>query len=164
MRPKSAFVLDVRVRYHECDPLGHVNNAVYLQYLEDAAIRHSAAAGWPESRLRADAGGVFVARKHEIEYLRAAGPGDLLRITTWPSQMQGATAYRKYEITYLRDTEPGAMMGRLIDPAEIDSDEREAILIRATTIWAFIDPLNGLPRRIPRIVIDDFLVDDDDEL
>lgn len=162
MRPKTAFVLDIRVRYHECDPLGHVNNAVYVQYLEDAAIRHAAAVGWPESRLRADAGGVFVARKHEIEYLRAAAPDDLLRVTTWPSHMQGATACRKYEITYLRDTEMGALRGRLIDPAEIESDERGAALIQATTLWAFIDPLTGRPRRLPRSLVDDFLIENDE--
>lgn len=161
MKPKSAFVLDIRVRYHECDPLGHVNNASYVNYLEDAALRHATAAGWPESRLRSDAGGVFVARKHEIEYLMAAGPDDLLRITTWPSDMHGATAYREYEITYLRDTEPGAMNGRLVDPTERDSDERGAVLLRARTLWAFVDPLTGRPRRLPRELVEDFLVDDD---
>ena len=162
MNPRSAFVQDVRVRYHECDPMGHVNNAVYVQYLEDAAIQHATAAGWPESRLRADAGGVFVARKHEIEYLKAAVADDWLRVTTWPSEMQGATAFRQYEITYLRDTQPGALQGRMVDPSEIDSEERGAVLIRATTMWAFIDALTGRPRRIPPELRDDFLLPDDD--
>jgi acyl-CoA thioester hydrolase len=158
--PKTAFVIDVRVRYSECDPMGHVNNAVYLQYLEEAAIQHAAAAGWPESRLRAEAGGVFVARKHEIEYLRAAVPDDWLRITTWPTEMLGATAYRQYEVTYLREIQAGSIQGKLIDPAEIDSEERGATLIKARTLWAFIDPLTSRPRRIPRLVIDDFLIED----
>ena len=162
MNPRSAFVLDVRVRYSECDPMGHVNNAVYLQYLEDAAIRHAAAAGWPETRLRAQAGGVFVARKHEIDYIRAAVPDDWLRITTWPSSMQGATAYRNYEITYLRDTQPGALEGRLVGPEEINSEERGATLVTARTLWAFIGPLTGRPRRIPPVVIDDFFNQEDD--
>lgn len=162
MGPRSAFVIDLRVRFHECDPMGHVNNAVYVEYLEDAAIQHATAAGWSETRLRADAGGVFVARKHEIEYLKAAVVDDWLRVTTWPSQMQGATAFRTYEISYLRDTQAGALQGRLIDPAEIDTGERGAILIRATTMWAFIDPLTGRPRRIPAELRDDFLIPDED--
>lgn len=162
MRPRTAFVLDVRVRFHECDPLGHVNNAVYLQYLEDAAIRHAAAAGWPESRLRADAGGVFVARKTEIDYLRAAVVDDVLRITTWPSEMRGATAYRNYEITYLRETQPASLQGALIDPALIDDEERGAVLVTARTLWAFVDPLTGRPRRIPETVVGDFLDFEDD--
>ena len=162
MKPKSAFVLDVRVRYSECDPLGHVNNAVYVQYLEDAALRHATAAGWPEARMRADAGGVFVARKHEIDYLRAAGPDDLLRIITWPSNMHGATAYREYEITYLRDTEIGALNGRLVDPAERESEERGAVVLRARTLWAFVDPLTGRPRRLPAVLVGDFLFEDDE--
>jgi len=32
MLPKISF--DLRVRYRDCDPLGHVNNAVYLTYFE----------------------------------------------------------------------------------------------------------------------------------
>lgn len=162
MGPRTGFVLDVRVRFHECDPLGHVNNAVYVEYLEEAAIQHAQAAGWPESRLRADAGGVFVARKHEVEYLRAAVADDWLRVTTWISAMQGATAFRGYEITILRDTEAGAIRGRLIDPGEIDSDERGAMVIRATTQWAFVDPLTGRPRRVPREVAEGFLIEDED--
>jgi acyl-CoA thioester hydrolase len=149
--------MDLRVRFHECDPMGHVNNAVYVEYLEDAAIQHATAAGWSESRLRSDAGGVFVARKHEIEYLKAAKVDDWLRVTTWPSEMQGATAFRKYEISYLRDTQAGAIKGRLIDPADMVDEEGGAVLIRATTMWAFIDPLNGRPRRIPPQLRDDFL-------
>jgi acyl-CoA thioesterase FadM len=105
---------------------------------------------------------VFVARKHEIEYLRAAVPDDWLRITTWPTEMLGATAYRKYEVTYLRDVQAGSILGRLIDPAEIESEERGAMLIRARTLWAFTDPLTSRPRRIPRLVIDDFLIEDDE--
>lgn len=142
--------------------MGHVNNAVYIEYLEDAAIQHATAAGWSESRMRADAGGVFVARKHEIEYLKAAVADDWLRVTTWPSEMQGATAFRQYEISYLRDTQAGAIHGRLVDPSEIDSEERGAVLIRATTQWAFIDPLTGRPRRIPPELRDDFLLADVD--
>jgi acyl-CoA thioester hydrolase len=161
-KPVTAFILDIRVRFHECDPLGHVNNAVYLQYLEDAAIRHAAAAGWPESRLRAEAGGVFVARKTEIDYLRAAKVDDLLRITTWPSEMRGATAYRSYEIAYLRDTQASALDGRLIDFDTADDPERGAILVKARTLWAFVDPLTGRPRRLTSQVVDDFLEADDE--
>jgi len=34
------FVTDVEVRYRDLDPMGHVNNAVYLTYLETARIRY----------------------------------------------------------------------------------------------------------------------------
>jgi acyl-CoA thioesterase FadM len=70
--PKTACRLMVRVRFHECDPLGHVNNAVYLNYLEQAAIDHALLVGWSQQRLEREAGGVFVARRHELDYLKPA--------------------------------------------------------------------------------------------
>src|SRR5215218_6452933 len=75
--PRSGFLAHFRVRYHEMDALGHVNNAVYLHYLEQAAIEHSSALGFT-SELLERLGGLFIARRHEIDYLRPAVVGDLL--------------------------------------------------------------------------------------
>ena len=33
------FEHEVEVRFNDCDPMGHVNNAVYLTYLEAAVFR-----------------------------------------------------------------------------------------------------------------------------
>jgi acyl-CoA thioesterase FadM len=38
------FLAHVRVRFHDVDALGHVNNAAYLTFLEQAAIDHAALA------------------------------------------------------------------------------------------------------------------------
>ena len=62
----SARTLELVVRAQELDPMGHVNNAVYLDWAEDA--------------LRAlDEGPTAVAldavpRRWQLEYLGAAGP------------------------------------------------------------------------------------------
>jgi len=79
----------VRVRFNEVDSLGHVNNAVYLVYLEQAAIDHAVAAGLDVDRLAAF-GGAFVAYRHEIIYLRPAYAGDVLRFLTWLDEPHGA--------------------------------------------------------------------------
>ena len=92
-RPLHVYLLHVRVRYHELDPLGHVNNAVYLNWLEQAAIEHAEAAGWGAARL-AELGGAFVARRHEVDYLRPAVAGDVLRVATWAESLDGARALR----------------------------------------------------------------------
>ena len=63
---KTGYASLVRVRFSDCDPLGHVNNSVNLNYLEQVAIDHSASLGWSSGELTAAAGAVFVARKHEI--------------------------------------------------------------------------------------------------
>ncbi|MBA2277819.1 MAG: acyl-CoA thioesterase [Chloroflexia bacterium] len=154
--PRSAFLLTVRVRFHELDPLGHVNNAVYLTYLEEAAIEHAAAAGWPASRLRQH-GGVFIARRHEIDFLRPAGEGDLLQVRTWPEAMSGARAVRAYEIVRLDRAAGTPSQDGLIDPTVLPPAPSASLLVRARTEWAFVDVSSGRPRRIPATVRGDFL-------
>ena len=91
------FILKLRVRHYEMDTLGHVNNAVYQQYLEQAAIEHSEFLGFGLKRCR-EIGGVFVMRRLEIDYLSPAVSGDILEIKTWAEAMKGSRATRHYEI------------------------------------------------------------------
>lgn len=91
------FKIHLRVRYHEMDALGHVNNAVYQHYLEQAAVEHSEHLGFNQKHCE-ELGGVFVMRKIEINYLRPAAAGDTLEVTTWLQTMRGPRAVRRYEI------------------------------------------------------------------
>lgn len=71
--PAGAAVTEVRVRRREVDPMGHANNGVYLDWLDEAV----AAAG----------GEVTVTafpRRYRLEYLRPAAPGALLAAAAWP--------------------------------------------------------------------------------
>ncbi len=158
--PRSAFVAHVRVRFNECDPLGHVNNAVYLGYLEQAAIDHAAAAGWPASRLRDEFGAVFVARRHEIDFLRPAFENDVLEITTWPESLSGAKAMRAYQIRHIEAKPVALPPDRLIDPVELVSAPRHEIVVTASTAWAFVDPIRGRPVRMPPMLISEFVIGD----
>lgn len=68
------------VRFRDCDPMGHVNNAVYLTYLEQARFAHWRAVwGVDFEGLPADAPGVILARV-EIDYRRQAKYGDVLEV------------------------------------------------------------------------------------
>jgi acyl-CoA thioester hydrolase len=155
-RARHLYLAHFRVRFHELDPLGHVNNAVYLNYLEQTAIDHADAEGYGAATLR-DLGGVFIARRHEITYLRPAVENDVLRVTTWPADMSGARAIRAYEITRL-PVESGQSI-----PADgirdlADTPAVGEVIVSAQTEWAFVDPVSGRPRRIPVVVRDAFLV------
>ena len=59
-----------RVRPHELDPNGHVNNAAYVDWLEESIPDESAARRMP--------------RRYRLEYAAAAGPDDELVASTWP--------------------------------------------------------------------------------
>jgi acyl-CoA thioester hydrolase len=157
IRPVSALRAFVRVRFQECDPLGHVNNAVYVNYLEQAAIDHAALAGWPAERLQEEAGAVFVARRHDIAYLRPAFENDILEILTWPDAMSGARAFRNYLIHRI-DGDPYAVPpGTLIDGADLPEARPSRLVVRARTEWAFVDIGQARPVRIPEAVVHDFL-------
>jgi acyl-CoA thioester hydrolase len=74
------FTHRLEVRFRDCDPMGHVNNAVYLTYLEQARFAH-----WREiwgmnfERLPEGTPGVILAHA-EIDYRRPAKYGDHLEV------------------------------------------------------------------------------------
>ncbi len=127
---RPIYEMRLHVRQYEVDILGHVNNAVYVNYLEQAAIEHVALLGFDTQRL-ADLGGTFVVRRHEIDYLGGAVAGDDLIITTWPDSLHGSRAVRCYEIRH-------ATTGRQ--------------LVTARTLWVWIDK-TGRPRPVPQAIV-----------
>ncbi len=116
----------VRVRRYEMDALGHVNNAVYLNYVEEAAIEHARALGFDEARWR-EIGGFWVVRRHEIDYKLPAVAGDELDVTTRITDIQRVQATRRTTIVRVRDG---------------------ALVCEAATYWVWVG-LDGRPRRLP---------------
>ena len=100
------------VRFRDCDPMGHVNNAVYLTYLEQARFAH-----WREvwgvnfERLPENTPGVILARA-EIDYRRPAKYGDVLEIRIGLEKI-GRTSF-----TYLYEVVDQAGAGIFYDPAD----------------------------------------------
>jgi YbgC/YbaW family acyl-CoA thioester hydrolase len=74
-------------RSYECDSYGHVNNAVYLNYLEYARLEFMKAAGISYGALRAHGYGLVVVRI-QIEYRLPVRADDVLRILTVPLAKQ----------------------------------------------------------------------------
>ncbi len=139
------FEIAMQARFHEADLLGHVNNAVYLHYMEQAAIEHATCLGLTVEASRAF-GGVFVARRHEIEFLRAAYPGDVVRVQTWLLEPHGARVTRCYQISRAEDPAGEPFTGRV--PRGESPLSPQAVLVRAVTEWVFMSE-DGRPRRIP---------------
>jgi acyl-CoA thioesterase FadM len=83
--PPDAASLTRRVAYSDIDPMAHLNNAAYLDFLDEALAERAGADGGSPSPT-AQPRGV------RLEYLRPAGPGALLTGTIWP--IGGAWAYR----------------------------------------------------------------------
>ena len=102
-------LVSVAVRPDDIDAYGHVNNAVYLKWLDLAAWSHSAALGLSIdacTRLRRG----MAALRIEIDYLRAAMPDDRVEVATWI-----ADSDRKLRVTrrfQLRHATDGGTLAR----------------------------------------------------
>ncbi len=81
-RRPAPFVLDIEVGAEHLDEFAHVNNVVYVGWLEQCAWAHSRALGLGlDEFLRLDRGMLVV--RHEIDYLAAAREGERLELGTW---------------------------------------------------------------------------------
>ncbi|HHH10978.1 MAG TPA: acyl-CoA thioesterase [Sorangium sp.] len=109
------------------DALGHVSNVVYVRWVQDIARAHSESLGFDHARYLAN-GGIFVVRRHELDYLRPVLAGEKLTLRTWISCWKAASCVRRTEIL-------------------LTSDSTE--VLRAVTLWAFVDTCSARPKRIP---------------
>ncbi|MFQ5924315.1 MAG: acyl-[acyl-carrier-protein] thioesterase, partial [Anaerolineales bacterium] len=102
--PPGAITWQRRVEWRDVDPFGHLNNAAYLSYTQEAAIEAGLAYGVTHaSSLEAGLG--WALKRSRIEYLRPALPDEELRIETWLTSLRQASAVRCYSVTRLSDGE-----------------------------------------------------------
>ena len=113
------------------DELGHVNNAVYVRWIQDMATAHWRAVARPEDVDRY----VWVVTRHEIDYRRATKLGETLTARTWVGEPQGARFDRFVEI--------------------VGADG--SVRVSARTVWALVDLATMRPIRIQPEVAAPFL-------
>jgi acyl-CoA thioester hydrolase len=121
------FVHKLEVRFRDCDPMGHVNNAVYLTYLEQARFAHWRALwnyrqeGW-DTRVP----GVILARA-EVDYRGQAREGNLLDIRLTVAKLGRTSFHYAYEV--------------------VDQDGQ--LILQAKTVQVLYDYGTGTPVEIP---------------
>lgn len=116
------------------DLQGHVSNLAYVGWMQDIAIEHSAAAGWPMERYLGIGAG-WVVRSHFIEYLRPAFAGELVGIHTWVPRFDQRATPRRY--LFVRETD-------------------RLVLAQAETRWVFVDLKTGRRRSLPSELLEAF--------
>ncbi len=119
MSPPERYELPIRVLPDDIDELGHVNNVVYLRWVQDIAVAHWRHLATPEQQQAL----IWVVIRHEIDYKHPAMAGDELVARTWV----GVASRRTFE----RHTEIARADGRL--------------LARARTLWCPLDPATHRP-------------------
>ena len=87
------FTVEIPVQYRDLDPMGHVNNAVYVSYLETARVDYLEAM----TDLAADEI-TFVVATLEIDYERPITKEDDLTVALWISHVGESSCTMDYEI------------------------------------------------------------------
>jgi len=112
------------------DQNGHVNNVVYVQWMQDVAVLHYEAASGNQAMQ--DAGATWVARSHHIEYLKPVYAGDEVIALTWVENLRRVRSLRCYQFRRQSDN---------------------VLLARGQTDWVFVDIASGRPLAITEDII-----------
>lgn len=122
------FELSLTVATEDIDDLGHVNNVVYLRWVQEVASAHwkSAAAVADLERL------AWVVTRHELDYKAAAFLGDALVGRTWIGATTAVTCERFVEIRRAND---------------------DKLLVASRSVWVSVDRSTGRPKRIDDSVL-----------
>lgn len=129
---RPVFTHAVTARPEHIDELGHVNNAVWVQWIQEVALAHWYSVADPAHQDDY----IWVVVRHEIDYLRAAFDGETLTGRTWVGEApKGARFERHMEFV----------------------GEDGKVRVRATTVWAIIDKAAGRPIRVPPEVVAPFM-------
>ena len=119
---REVFVVPLTVADNDIDENGHVNNVVYVRWLQDVGTAH-----W-QARFDADTRGrwSWVASRHEVDYFRALPPGSRPVARTWVGDPQGARFNRYVRI----------------------EDESGRLCAQGVSEWVLVDAASMRPSRI----------------
>jgi acyl-CoA thioester hydrolase len=126
--PQKAFRLPLAIIPSDIDDLGHVNNVVYLRWVQEASAAHWAVLA--DEQIRRD--NVWVVLRHEIDYTAPAVPGDDPYALTWVGETEGVRSVRFVNIY----------------------NSRNKMLAAARTTWCLLDAKTGRPKRVDGLILD----------
>ena len=125
---KNAFTLTITVSPEDIDTLHHVNNLVYVKWMDKIATTH-----WDfltkDNPLPQY---IWVVMRHEIDYLKQATLGDEIVVKTWVGETKGITSVRFMEFY-----------------------KKDVLLVKAKTVWAMLHAETFKPTRIREDVLND---------
>ena len=116
----NSYEMRLTVTKDHIDQLGHVNNLVYMRWVQDIAVEHWMSDAPEEDRTNL----LWVVTRHEIDFKRQAFEGDAIAVRTWVGRANRRLFERHTKIVREKD---------------------EKILAECKTVWCPIDPKTGKP-------------------
>ena len=129
----APFEMTVPVRPGDIDGQNHVNNTVYLRWVQEVATAHWQAIASGEAQERIG----WVVLRHEIDYKGSATLGDEIVLRTWVGKASRLTFERFTEIRRSSDGQ---------------------LLSKARSLWCPINAQTGRPSRVPAEVREQFSI------
>jgi acyl-CoA thioester hydrolase len=121
----------------EADGYGHINNSIYVSWLDKCVWDHCNTVNMPPELCRKLNRG-FAAVRHEIDYVSSAYPGDRVAIANWLTLNDGRLrAERRFQVIRITDNKT---------------------LLRARSDYICTNLTNGKPVRMPDIFKTCFVV------
>ncbi len=130
----SVHIEKFTVRHYECDTYGHLNNAVYLRYMQQAGIEAASAVGFTDE-MHIALKRSWIPRITAIDYLRPVRYGEKLEVRTWVEGVRRVQSRRRYEFRKEGNSE---------------------LIATAYTDWVFVDLETGYPVTIPTEIMSAF--------
>ena len=118
----------------DIDELGHVNNAVWVRWIQDMATSHWQAIATPEHI----AAYIWVVTRHELDYRGNISAGESVTGRTW-----------------IESLPKGAQFDRRVDFV----DAAGKVIVRANTTWAMLDKATGRLARVRSEIAAPFIGD-----
>ena len=122
----TIFDLKIQVQPAHIDVLGHVNNVMYIQWMQDVAEAHIEALGLGLAQYL-ELKHAMVAVEHHVQYRKAAFEGEEVILRTWLNDINALYSFRQY--TFYRPKD-------------------QSILFVGNTKWACIEIATGRPKRM----------------
>ena len=128
MSVSSTYSKTITILNSAIDENGHVNNVMYVQWMQDIAVEHYASIGGVAAQ---GENATWVVREHRIEYLLPAFENEEMEIKTLVENIRRVRSLRRYEFVRKSDGK---------------------VLVIGETDWVFVDTKTGRPLAIPQEV------------
>ncbi|MCK5815803.1 MAG: acyl-CoA thioesterase [Flavobacteriaceae bacterium] len=126
LKNKISYSFNLTVEVEDIDALNHVNNVVYLKWVNEASERHWADLSNDEINTKY----FWVCLRHEIDYVGEAYLHDEVKVVTWVGESKGVKSIRHVEIY-----------------------KEDKLLAKAASTWCLIDIATQKPTRIRKDIL-----------
>ena len=116
----------------DIDANGHVNNVVYVRWIQDMATSHWDARQPAEEQSK----WAWIVLRHEIDYRRALMPGETATARTWVAEAPEGPRFDRF--------------------VRIDGPDG-AMCAQARTVWCMIEQSTGRPKRVTPDIVARFI-------